>query len=208
MRRLIPRERRFFDDFERQSQFIVRAATLLHTLVTDFADVPAAVQAIRNVEHAGDQLVHEIIARLHVTFLTPVDRHDLHGLATRLDDVLDEIDAAGSALLVYRVKRPTPECRALSEAVAVSVGSLHDAVTCLRSFDATFYRHAASVHAHEHRADQLLRHSLASLFELGGDPIEVLKWKEIYEMLEGVTDRCEDVTNTIEAIMLKEGVGP
>jgi hypothetical protein len=149
-----------------------------------------------------------VIARLHVMFVTPIDRHDIHTLATRLDDVLDYIDAAASDLHVYRVKQPTPECRALTDVVVDSVGAMHEAVKCLRGLDPAFYRHAQAVHEHEHRADQLLRQSLASLFEPGADAIEVLKWKEIYETLEGVTDRCEDVSNTIEAIMLKDSVTP
>jgi predicted phosphate transport protein (TIGR00153 family) len=207
MRWLIPREVRFFDDFERQSECIVRAASLLNDLVHDFVSVPETVKAIKDVEHAGDQVTHEVIARLHATFVTPIDRHDIHVLTSRLDDVLDYIDAAASALHVYRVKQPTPECRALAGVVLGGVGAVDNAVKCLRTLDATFYRHAETVHEHEHRADQLLRQSLASLFEVGGDAVEVLKWKEIYETLEGVTDRCEDVINTIEAIMLKDGVG-
>jgi uncharacterized protein len=206
MWRLLPREPRFFDDFERQSLHLVRAATLLHALVADFSDVPAAVMAIKEVEHAADQITHDVIARLHVTFVTPIDRHDIHALATRLDDVLDSLDAAASALHVYRVKQPTPECLALTDVVVESVGAVDKAVKCLRGLDPAFYRHAEAVHEHEHRADRLLGQSLAALFEAGADAIEVLKWKEIYEMLEGVTDRCEDVTNTIETIMLKDGV--
>jgi hypothetical protein len=207
MRRLIPRELRFFDDFERQSEHAVRAAALLHSLVDDFSDVPGVVKAIKDVEHAGDQVTHEVIARLHATFVTPIDRHDIHVLTARLDDVLDFIDAAASALHVYRIKQPTPECRALTDVVVGSVGAVNAAVKCLRTLDAAFYRHAKAVHEQEHRADQLLRQSLASLFA-ENDAIEVLKWKDIYEILEGVTDRCEDVSNTIEAIMVKESVGP
>lgn len=161
------------------------------------------MQAIKDVEHAGDQITHEVIARLHATFITPIDRHDIHVLTTRLDDVLDYIDAAASDIHVYRVKEATPECRALADVVVDSVRAVVETVKCLRTVDAAFYRHAAEVHRQEHRADQLLRQSLASLFELGADAIEVLKWKEIYETLEGVTDRCEDVANAIEAIMLK-----
>lgn len=208
MRRLIPRELAFFDDFERQSQHIVHAASLLHDLLRDFSDVPGMVKAIKDVEHAGDEVTHALIARLRVTFITPMDRRDLHILACRLDDVLDYIDAAASALAVYRVKRPTPESRALMGVVVTSVAAVDDAVKSLRTLDPGFYRHAQAVHEHEHRADELLRGTLAALFAVEGDVIEILKWKEIYETLEGVTDRCEDVTNTIETIMLKEGVRP
>jgi hypothetical protein len=107
----------------------------------------------------------------------------------------------------YRSPIASPQCRALTDVVVDSVGAVDAAVKCLRALDAAFYRHAEAVHEHEHRADQLLRQSLASLFA-EGDAIEVLKWKDIYEILEGVTDRCEEVSNTIEAIMVKESVGP
>jgi predicted phosphate transport protein (TIGR00153 family) len=208
MRRFIPREVAFFDDFERQSAHIVRAASLLQDLLTQFSDVRGMVSAIKDVEHAGDQVTHALIARLRVTFVTPMDRRDLHILTERLDDVLDYIDAAASAVSVYRVKRPTPESRGLVAVVVRSVAAVDEAVKCLRTVDPTFYRLALEVHEQEHNADELLRQSLGSLFEGGGDVIEILKWKEIYETLEGITDRCEDVTNTIETIMLKEGVRP
>jgi uncharacterized protein len=206
MWRLVPRDLRFFDHFERQSRHLVRAAALLHGLVEEFSDVAAAVTAIRDVEHDGDGVAHEVIALLHSTFVTPIDRNDIHLLTTRLDDVLDYIEAVASALHVYRVQRPTPECRALTDVVVRSVGAVDEAVKCLRALDPAFYRHAAAVHEHEHRADQLLRQSLAALFDRRGDPIEILKWKEIYETLEGVTDRCEDVSNAIETIMVKDSV--
>lgn len=206
MRRLIPRDERFFDDFERHAGHIVAAAERLHGLLAHFSDVPRVVDAITDEEHAGDAIAHALIARLRVTFITPMDRHDLHVLTTRLDDVLDYVEAAASALAVYRVKRPTPESRALMAVALAGIRAVEDAVKCLRTLDPAFYRHALTVHEHEHRADELLRGSLAALFDVGGDVIEILKWKEIYEILEGITDRCEDVTNTIETIMLKEGV--
>ncbi|MBI1847366.1 MAG: DUF47 domain-containing protein [Candidatus Rokubacteria bacterium] len=204
MRRLLPREVRFFDDFEAQSQCLVHAAGLLRTLVHEFTDVLASVTAIKDVEHRGDGITHDIIARLHTTFVTPIDRDDIHVLAVRLDDVLDYIEAAASALHVYRVKQPTPECRALADVVVDAANAVDGAVRSLRGLDAAaFYRCADEVRRHEHRADGLLRQSIASLFDLRGNAIDILKWKEIYETLEGVTDRCDDVSNAIEAIMLK-----
>jgi uncharacterized protein Yka (UPF0111/DUF47 family) len=116
-RRLRPRELSFFSDFECQAHYARRAATLLPALVEDFADVPGAAKAIKDVEHAGDDVAHAVIARLHVTWVTPIDRHDIHTLAIRLDDVLDYLHAAASAFRVYRVKQPTPECRALMNEV-------------------------------------------------------------------------------------------
>jgi predicted phosphate transport protein (TIGR00153 family) len=205
MWRLIPREMAFFDDVERLSAHVQQAAALLRDLVSDFSDVAAAARAIKDVEHAGDDVTHEVIARLHRAFRPPFDRQDIHALVTRLDDVLDQIDAVASAFEVYHVREPTPECRALTEAAVDCVGVMHEAVKCLRTFDPAFARHAEAVHGCEHRSDQLLRRDLGSLFHEDRDPVEILKWRDIYGMLESVTDRCEDVINTIKTIAVKEG---
>src|SRR2546425_26210 len=203
MFRLILRDTRFFDDFERQSQHIVKAATLLRDLVHTFTDTDVKVRAIKDAEHEGDRTTHAIVTRLNTTFVTPIDREDVHTLASRLDDVLDYIDAAAAALVVYRIKQPTSASRAMADVIIDTVGAMDKAVRCLRTFDASFRAHAVEVHRHENRADELLRTSLAALFDEGLDPVEVLKWKDIYEMMEGVTDRCEDVANAIEGILLK-----
>ena len=146
---LIPKEVRFFDYFEQQSQHIIRAAALLHEMVHNFGDARAKAHAIKEVEHQGDHTTHEIIKKLNTTFITPIDREDIHALVTRIDE------------------------------------------------------HAVEVNRLENSADALLRDSLAALFDEQGDPIEVIKWKEIYETMEIVTDRCEDVANVIEGIILK-----
>jgi uncharacterized protein len=200
---LIPREVRFFDYFEAQARNIITAADLLHALVHDFADARAKAHAIKEVEHAGDQITHEIVRKLNTTFVTPIDREDIHDLATRLDDVLDYIEAAAERLVVYRIKEPTSACRALAGVIVQTVAATDRTVRCLRTMDPGFHEHTVEVNRLENSADNLLRDSLAALFEEEGDPIEVIKWKEIYETMEVVTDRCEDVANVIEGIILK-----
>jgi predicted phosphate transport protein (TIGR00153 family) len=200
---LIPREVRFFDLFEQQSQHIIGAAQLLHELVHHFADARAKAHAIKEVEHRGDQLTHEIVKRLNTTFITPIDREDIHDLATRLDDVLDFIEAAAERLVVYRIKEPTSACRAMAEVIVQQTHAMDRTIKCLRTMDPGFHEHAVEVNRLENSADNLLRDSLAALFEEQADPIEVIKWKEIYETMEIVTDRCEDVVNVIEGIILK-----
>jgi uncharacterized protein len=200
---LIPREVRFFDLFEQQSHHIIRAAQLLHELVHHFADARAKAHAIKEVEHQGDQLTHEVVKRLNTTFITPIDREDIHDLATRLDDVLDFIEAAAERLVVYRIKEPTSACRAMAEVIVQQTHAMERAIKCLRTMDPGFHEHAVEVNRLENSADNLLRDSLAALFEEQADPIEVIKWKEIYETMETVTDRCEDVANVIEGIILK-----
>jgi uncharacterized protein len=200
---LIPREVRFFDYFERQSELIVSAAGLLHEMVHNFADARAKVHAIKEIEHQGDSVTHEIVRRLNTTFITPMDREDIHALASRLDDVLDFIDAAADRLVVFRIKEPTSACRAMSEVILSTAHATDRTIRCLRKMDPGFHEHAVEVNRLENAADTLLRDSLAAMFEEVLDPIEVIKWKEIYETMETVTDRCEDVANVIEGIILK-----
>ena len=200
---LIPREVRFFDYFEQQSQHIIHGAKLLHELVHDFRDARAKTHAIKEVEHQGDAVTHEIVKKLNTTFVTPIDREDIHALATRLDDVLDYIEAAAERLVVYRIKEPTSACRAFAEVIVRTAAAMDSAIKCLRTMDPGFHEHAVEVNRLENTADTLLRDSLAALFDESGDPIEIIKWKEIYETMEIVTDRCEDVVNVIEGIILK-----
>ena len=200
---LIPREARFFELFDQQSEHIIKASALLHELVHNFADARAKVHLIKEVEHQGDHLTHEIVKRLNTTFITPIDREDIHALATRLDDVLDYIEAAAERLVVYRIKEPTSACRAMADVIVSTVEAMDRAIRCLRTMAPGFHEHAVEVNRLENLADNLLRESLAALFEETADPIDVIKWKEIYETMEIVTDRCEDVANVIEGIILK-----
>jgi len=200
---LIPREVRFFDYFERQAEHIIRAADLLKQLIYDFRDARAKAFAIKEVEHQGDLVTHEIVKKLNTTFITPLDREDIHDLATRLDDVLDYIEAAAERLVVYRIKEPTSACRAMADVIVATAAATDRTIRCLRTMDPGFHEHAVEVNRLENSADNLLRDSLAALFDEQGDPIEVIKWKEIYETMEIVTDRCEDVVNVIEGIILK-----
>jgi uncharacterized protein len=203
MFRLIPREVQFFDLFEQQSEHIIRAGQLLRELVNNFADARAKAHAIKEIEHQGDQITHEMVKRLNTTFITPIDREDIHDLATRLDDVLDYTEAAAERFVVYRIKEPTSASRAMAEVIVQQTHAMDRAIRCLRTMDPGFHEHAVEVNRLENSADNLLRDSLAALFDEQGDPIEVIKWKEIYETMEIVTDRCEDVVNVIEGIILK-----
>jgi len=203
MFRLIPREVRFFDLFDQQSQHIVHAASLLHEMVYTFSDARAKAYAIKEVEHQGDQVTHEIVRRLNTTFLTPIDREDIHDLATQLDDVLDFIEAVAERLVVYRIKETTSSARALVDVIVQTTQAMDRTIKCLRTMDPGFHEHAVEVNRLENSADRMLRESLAELFDKQSDPIEVIKWKEIYETMETVTDRCEDVANVIEGIILK-----
>ncbi len=202
MFRLIPKEEKFFDLFEQQAACIVRAARVLHELVHDYANAKALGQQIRDLEHQGDALTHELVKRLNTTFITPIDREDIYALASRLDDVLDLIDAVADRLLLYKIAEPTPGCREMTDVIMKTTEEMDLAVRCLRTLSPFYHKHCIEVNRLENQADRQLRDLLAGLFE-GTDPVEIIKWKELYETLESVTDRCEDVVNVIEGITLK-----
>lgn len=202
MFRLIPREEKFFDLFEQQAANIVVASRALEELVLDYANAKEKYQRIRDLEHQGDTVTHEVVKKLNTTFITPIDREDIYALASRLDDVVDLIDAVAERLVLYRITKPTQGCLDMAKIIVKTAEETDRAVRCLRSLSPSYHKHAVEVNRLENEADRMLRDLLAGLFE-GTDPIEVIKWKEIYETMEAVTDRCEDVVNVIEGIVLK-----
>jgi len=201
--RLLPREEKFFDLFEQQADHIVSASRLLEELTLDYPDAKAKVEHIKDIEHTGDTLTHEIVRRLNTTFVTPIDREDIYALASRLDDVLDLIDAVADRLLVYKIDSPTDGAIAMAKIIVKTAEETDRAVRCLRTLSPFYHKHAVEVNRLENEADRMLRDQLVALFEGNKDAIEVIKWKELYETMEAVTDRCEDVVNVIEGIVLK-----
>src|SRR2546430_12629621 len=142
---LIPKEVRFFDYFEQQSRNIIQAAGVLQELIHSCADARAKAYAIKEVEPAGDQITHEIVKRLNTTFITPLDREDTHDLATRLDDVLDYLEAAAERLVIYRIKEPTSACRAIAEVIVAQVGAMDRCIRCLCTMDPCLHEYAMEV---------------------------------------------------------------
>jgi predicted phosphate transport protein (TIGR00153 family) len=203
MFRLLPREEKFFDLFEQQAGHIMSAARVLEEMTLDYANAKAKAERVKDLEHAGDTLTHEIVRRLNTTFVTPIDREDIYALGSRLDDVLDLIDAVADRLLLYRIVAPTEGCVGMAKIIVKAAEETDRAVRCLRTLSAFYHKHCVEVNRLENEADRLLRDELVALFEGKQDAIEVIKWKEIYETLESVTDRCEDVVNVIEGIVLK-----
>jgi len=203
MFRLLPREDKFFDLFEQQGAHIVAAARALEELTLEYGSAKAKAERVKDLEHAGDTVTHEIVRRLNTTFVTPIDREDIYALACRLDDVLDLIDAVADRLLVYKIDHPTEGCIAMAKIIVKAAEETDRAVHCLRRLSPLYHKHAVEVNRLENEADRLLRDQLAALFEVTKDAIEVIKWKELYETMEAVTDRCEDVVNVIEGIVLK-----
>ena len=203
MRWFLPREEKFFELFEQQSTNIVAAARVLAELTLDYTSAKTRAQQIKDLEHAGDTLTHEMVRRLNTTFITPIDREDIHDLSSRMDDVLDLIDAVADRLLLYRISEPTRGSVEMARIIVAAAEETDRAVRCLRTLSPFYHKHCIEVNRLENEADRLLRTQLAGLFEGHTDAIEVIKWKELYETMEAVTDRCEDVVNVIEGIVLK-----
>ncbi len=153
-------------------------------------------------EHTGDRLTHDLIKKLNQTFITQLDREDIHQLASRLDDVMDLIEAAATRMALYKIKRCTPEAKRLAALIHESAEEIVRAVQKLKDLK-NILPHCVEIDRLENVADHVSRDAIAALFTGGHDPVEIVKWKEIYETLETATDRCEDVADVLERIVLK-----
>ena len=200
--RLIPREERFYDMFEEDVTNVLGAARLFEAMLRTYDDPEARAAEIRATEHRGDEISHDIGHRLESTFVTPFDREDIHALISALDDVIDFIEEAADTFILYRVEAPTPV--AIEQAVIVvrQCEQLVEALNNLRGFKG-LEKYWIEVHRLENEGDQLARKAIADLFSGGGHPIELIKWKEIYGLLEQTIDKAEDVANIIERITIK-----
>jgi uncharacterized protein Yka (UPF0111/DUF47 family) len=205
MFRLIPKEMVFFDLFERSAANAHEAAKEVHELLEKFDDLPERVKRVKDIEHLGDEITHDVIERLNTTFITPIDREDVHELICRLDDIVDSLDTAVNRLLLYKVPAPIEDARLLAGCILHATGILVEMMPAMRNMkNAAFVRQRCrDVHTQENEGDKIERHALAALFDGGHDPLYVMKWKNIIEELEDATDRCEDVANVIEGIVLK-----
>ena len=202
--RLIPREEKFYTDFLSLADQIVAAATLLDgMLATDPPDMEVA-RKIQDIEHECDGIAHTIIQRLNRTFVTPIDREDIHQLARSLDDVIDAIDAAATVIRRYHVAPLRYGARELSAIIAKSTHQVRMAVDALERKNGVHER-AVEVNRLENEADRVHDEALRRLFEEERDPIAVIKWKEVFDFLEETTDRCEDVANVLEGVVVKHG---
>jgi len=201
---LIPREGKFFDDFTALADRIVTGATLLERmLASDPPDWDIALQ-IKQVENECDGLTHGIIQRLNKTFVTPIDREDIHALATSLDDVMDAVDAASGVLRRYRMASLRYGARELASLTWQAAVQMKVAVEALDRREGVHER-AVEVNRLENSADDVHDEALRRLFEEERDAITLIKWKEVLDLLEEATDRCEDVANVLESVVVKHG---
>ena len=200
--RLIPREERFYDDFVAMARQIRRGAGLLDEMLAPERPIWDKAEEIKEVEHECDTLTHQIIQRLHRTFVTPLDREDIFGLARSLDDVMDAIDATAAIVRLYQITQVRPDARILSRIINDSVDQL---VTALQALEKKVgvKEPAVEINRLENEADRAHQAAVRRLFEEERDPIAIIKWKEILDFLEDATDRCEDVANVLEGVVVK-----
>ena len=199
---LIPREEKFFDMFVEDASNVLAAARTLESFFESYGDRERIAAQLRELEHRGDQISHEIGHKLESTFVTPFDREDIHHLISRLDDVLDLIEEIADTCILYRIEEPTEVARRQAEIVTKQCVQIGDALQHLRAFKG-LEQYWIEIHRLENDGDQLERQAVAGLFRNGGDPLEVIKWKDVYDLLENAIDACEDVANVIERIVVK-----
>jgi uncharacterized protein len=200
--RLIPRETRFFDDFVAMAEQIRVGAAMLEEMLAPDKPIWDKADQIKEVEHKCDFLTHEIIQRLHRTFVTPLDREDIHDLARSLDDVMDAIDDSAAVVRLYSIERVRPDARELVRIIKASTDEMVKALKALERRDGVA-EPAVEINRLENEADRVHQAAVRRLFEEERDPITIMKWKEILDFLEQATDRCEDVANAVEGIVVK-----
>jgi hypothetical protein len=206
LEKLMPRSDDFFSDFEAQAATVVEGTRLLKALLDDFTDVPRKCQEIKDIEHRADDITHRAFSRLHTQFITPFDRTEIHMLLSRIDDVLDLADAAAERLSLYDIDTVLPEARELAAVLAAQAIKMEEAVKGLRNTKKnpqSVLDACREMNVLENQADTLTRRTMAKLFKRGNDPLTVMKWKEIIDLIEDATDRAEDVANVIEGVVLE-----
>ena len=205
---LLPRDEQFFDYFEQAARNIVSGAQALADLLDDYQNVERKIERIRELEHVGDTLTHQVWEALHKTFVTPIDREDIATIIERLDDVMDYIDEAALSLQTYRIVQPTQRARELAHIIVRAATEVEMAIMLLRKRQdlPKILPLTVEINRLENEGDYVFRHALAELFEEAQEDLaSIIKWREIYDHLETAIDRCEDVANALEGVVLKHG---
>jgi uncharacterized protein len=203
MVRLIPRDTRFFDMFADMASNLGDGARLLQRTLDDFQDIEERVRQLKEIEHRGDEMTHNILTKLNQTFITPFDREDIYRLASSLDDVLDFVYAAGVRLIMYKITAAPPAASKLAGIVVKQSDQLSEALGRLEKKHDHVLENCVEINRLENEADQVARSAIAVLFEKEKDPISLIKLKELYEVLETATDKAEDAANVLEGVVLK-----
>ncbi|MGE3520872.1 MAG: DUF47 domain-containing protein [Vicinamibacterales bacterium] len=202
--RLIPREEKFYDDFQALANELQRGAALLEEMLAPPTPIWHKAEEIKEVEHKCDFLTHEIIQRLNRTFVTPIDREDIHELARSLDDVMDAIDASATLIRLYKLETIRFGARELAVTITACTKEVRLALEAMERKKGVI-THAVEINRLENEADRIHQEAVSRLFDDERDPLVVMKWKETLDFLEHATDRCEDVANVLEGVVVKHG---
>jgi len=200
--RLIPRDEQFFPMFAELAEKLSQSANLLAELFADPERLQELVQKIKDVEHQADVLTHDIIVRIDKSFVTPIDREDIHLLASRLDDVIDLVDGVARRAQMFRIRQYRPEAAELADVLRRAAFSLTEAVQNLKKPKVILQR-AGELKKLEEEGDAIYHSAMGKLFDDGADALEVIKWKELFDKLEDAVDLCDDVWNVVESIAIK-----
>jgi len=201
---LFPKKIDFFEIFDRALDNLAKTTNVLVDMLNNFETFEKKAKAIYEFEQDGDMLTHDIMKELNQTFLTPIDREDIHALAARIDDVLDLIWAAVDRMVVYKIEKPTREVISIAEDLQMTADILKKALRELRAKQyAHVQEHCIEINRLENRIDRKYRDALGSLLNGQSDPVTIIKWKDIYQLFEDASDRAEDIANVLEGIVLK-----
>jgi uncharacterized protein Yka (UPF0111/DUF47 family) len=202
---LIPRNYLFYDLFEQSARNLVTAAEAMVDLMEHFENVDMKTARMKELEHVGDSIIHEIVEELHKTFVTPLDREDITALAQNMDDVMDYMEGATTAICTYGIRQPRAAACSVADLVRLQTVQVEKAIPKLRhrSQLRSVLEECVEIHRLENEADSLFLDAMARLFEEEPSAVEIIKWREIYDQLEQATDSCEHVANVLEGIVLK-----
>ena len=205
--KIFPKELKFFDQFELSAQNLLKGAKEFLNLLENYQaqGLNERIETLRVIEHEGDIITHQTIEKLNTTFLTPIDREDIHALISKLDDVLDFIESSAVRMQMFKISCPTEQSIKLTVVLFKAVEQVVEAISRLRNIKQpeSIIHHCIEINRLENEGDIIQRNAIADLFECCVNPIEIIKWKEIYENIETAIDKCEDVANVIEGIVLK-----
>ena len=200
--RILPRDEKFYDMFTELATRLTGSANLLHELFQSPGELDSKVSQIKALEHEADNLTHDIIDRIDRTFVTPFDREDIHELASELDDVIDLIDGAARRAQIFRIQRTRPPAVVLSEVLARAGTTVQEGVRDMKNAKRV-YAISEKLKILEEEGDAVYHQAMGALFAEGGDALDVIKWKDLYDKIEDALDRCEDVGNVLQSIAIK-----
>lgn len=203
MFRLLPKEDKYFELFNQLSAHITTSAQILQNLFNDFEHRAKFADDIKQIEHQCDIITHDIIKRLNKTFITPIDREDIHALASGLDDIVDAIEYTSRRVILYRVEGPTEHARKMTDVLVRIVAKLGEGVHSLEKDGDAVLAACSGIHSLENEGDAYHHEAIDDLFSNETNPITILKMKELYSKMERTIDKCEDVSNILESIVLK-----